>query len=112
MHVWRVDDWGRSGLAEAFSTVGEAISAANEDSRERDSSRVDADTYDCFSGDDTDYWKSRSTPASRAEKLQRRSDQHLRSPSVGKRGKCFDQSLNYVPAWKLRIIVDFLLARL
>ena len=30
IHVYRVDDWGRSGLGQAFHTVGEAICAANE----------------------------------------------------------------------------------
>lgn len=41
IHVYRVDDWGRSGLGQAFHTVGEAICAANEDSQEREGGGVD-----------------------------------------------------------------------
>ena len=41
IHVYRVDDWGRSGLGQAFHTVGEAM--ANEDSQEREGGGVDAD---------------------------------------------------------------------
>jgi hypothetical protein len=55
IHVWRQDGI-KHGLGEAFTTVGEAISAANEDSQERDGGGIDADSYDLISGDDTDYW--------------------------------------------------------
>jgi hypothetical protein len=36
--------------------VGQAISAANEDSQEHDGGGIDADSYDLTSGDDADYW--------------------------------------------------------